>query len=87
MKYLKSLKGEKNMNTERKNVVAGLYPRVSTDDQVREGFSLDDNWHGDDGLCAVYRGVIDPRYLYVYSKGKIVGRLLELKRVPSSGFD
>lgn len=30
------------MNTERKNVIAGLYPRVSTDDQVREGFSLDE---------------------------------------------
>ena len=29
------------MNAERKNVIAGLYPRVSTDDQVREGFSLD----------------------------------------------
>ena len=30
------------MNEERKNVIAGLYPRVSTDDQVREGFSLDE---------------------------------------------
>ncbi len=30
------------MNTERKNVIAGLYPRVSIDDQVREGFSLDE---------------------------------------------
>lgn len=30
------------MNAERKNVIAGLYPRVSTDDQVREGFSLDE---------------------------------------------
>ena len=30
------------MNTERKNIIAGLYPRVSTDDQVREGFSLDE---------------------------------------------
>ena len=30
------------MNEEKKNVIAGLYPRVSTDDQVREGFSLDE---------------------------------------------
>ena len=28
------------MNTERKNVIAGLYPRVSTDDQVREGLII-----------------------------------------------
>lgn len=39
------------MNTERKNVIAGLYPRVSTDDQVREGFSLDEQEEEMKRLC------------------------------------
>ena len=39
------------MNTERKNVIAGLYPRVSIDDQVREGFSLDEQEEEMKRLC------------------------------------
>ncbi len=39
------------MNTERKNVIAGLYPRVSTDDQFREGFSLDEQEEEMKRLC------------------------------------
>ncbi len=39
------------MNTERKNIIAGLYPRVSTDDQVREGFSLDEQEEEMKRLC------------------------------------
>ena len=39
------------MNTERKSVIAGLYPRVSTDDQVREGFSLDEQEEEMKRLC------------------------------------
>jgi len=42
---------KENMNTERKNVIAGLYPRVSTDDQVREGFSLDEQEEEMKRLC------------------------------------
>ena len=39
------------MNEEKKNVIAGLYPRVSTDDQVREGFSLDEQEKEMKKLC------------------------------------
>lgn len=39
------------MNEEKKNVTAGLYPRVSTDDQVREGFSLDEQEKEMKKLC------------------------------------
>lgn len=39
------------MNEEKKNVIAGLYPRVSTDDQVREGFSLDEQEKETKKLC------------------------------------
>lgn len=39
------------MNTERKSVIAGLYPRVSIDDQVREGFSLDEQEEEMKRLC------------------------------------
>ena len=39
------------MNEEKKNVIAGLYPRVSTDDQVREGFSLDEHEKEMKKLC------------------------------------
>ena len=39
------------MNEEKKNVISGLYPRVSTDDQVREGFSLDEQEKEMKKLC------------------------------------
>ena len=39
------------MNEEKKNVIAGLYPRVSTDDQVREGFRLDEQEKEMKKLC------------------------------------
>lgn len=39
------------MNEEKKNVIAGLYPRVSTGDQVREGFSLDEQEKEMKKLC------------------------------------
>lgn len=39
------------MSEEKKNVIAGLYPRVSTDDQVREGFSLDEQEKEMKKLC------------------------------------
>ena len=39
------------MKEEKKNVIAGLYPRVSTDDQVREGFSLDEQEKEMKKLC------------------------------------
>lgn len=39
------------MNEEKKNIIAGLYPRVSTDDQVREGFSLDEQEKEMKKLC------------------------------------
>lgn len=39
------------MNEEKKNVIAGLYPRVSTDDQVHEGFSLDEQEKEMKKLC------------------------------------
>lgn len=39
------------MNEEKKNAIAGLYPRVSTDDQVREGFSLDEQEKEMKKLC------------------------------------
>lgn len=39
------------MNEEKKNVIAGLYPRVLTDDQVREGFSLDEQEKEMKKLC------------------------------------
>lgn len=39
------------MNEEKKNVIAGLYPRVSTDDQVREGFGLDEQEKEMKKLC------------------------------------
>ncbi len=39
------------MNEEKKNVIAGLYPRVSTDGQVREGFSLDEQEKEMKKLC------------------------------------
>ena len=42
MFFCRSKKGEeKNMNGEKKNFVVGIYPRVSTEDQSRFGFSLD----------------------------------------------
>lgn len=41
----------KNYERRKKNVIAGLYPRVSTDDQVREGFSLDEQEKEMKKLC------------------------------------
>ena len=39
------------MNEEKKKFVVGLYPRVSTEDQVREGFSLDEQEESMKRLC------------------------------------
>ena len=39
------------MNEEKKKFVVGLYPRVSTEDQVREGFSLDEQEERMKRLC------------------------------------
>lgn len=37
----------------------------------------------DEVISYTYSGVVDPRLIYVVSKGKVVGRLVDLKRVPS----
>lgn len=39
------------MNEEKKKFVVGLYPRVITEDQVREGFSLDEQEESMKRLC------------------------------------
>ena len=41
----------KNMNGEKKNFVVGIYPRVSTEDQSRFGFSLDEQEESLKRLC------------------------------------
>lgn len=42
----------------------------------------DGNIH-DELISFTYKGVVDPRYLYVVCKGELVGKLVDLKRVPS----
>ena len=50
--FCRSRKGEeKNMNGEKKNFVVGIYPRVSTEDQSRFGFSLDEQEESLKRLC------------------------------------
>ncbi len=52
MFFCRSRKGEeKNMNGEKKNFVVGIYPRVSTEDQSRFGFSLDEQEESLKRLC------------------------------------
>lgn len=52
MFFCRSKKGEeKNMNGEKKNFVVGIYPRVSTEDQSRFGFSLDEQEESLKRLC------------------------------------
>jgi len=48
-------KRRKNMNGEKKNFVVGIYPRVSTEDQSRFGFSLDEQEESLRRLCD-YKG-------------------------------
>ncbi|MCI8347299.1 MAG: recombinase family protein [Bacilli bacterium] len=43
------------MNGEKKNFVVGIYPRVSTEDQSRFGFSLDEQEESLRRLCE-YKG-------------------------------
>ncbi len=51
MFFCRSRKGEKIMNEEKKNFVVGIYPRVSTEDQSRFGFSLDEQEESLRRLC------------------------------------
>ena len=42
----------------------------------------DGNIH-DETFSFIYKGTIDPRLLYVVCNGEIVGKLMDMKRVPS----